>query len=252
MKKLLETIKSILDNRTLILVIVILIISVIFIHRLFELQIVNGKEYREKSQTRMLRTENIEAPRGEITDRNGVVLATSKLSYNLVMYKVNIDPKLQNESIATVIKILNKNSDAIYSTFPINDKMDGFSFSNEEEEKKWKKEMEINEAYSFNDVINYYVEKYALEDYADSPKLQKQIIMVKYQANLVGYSLYKSAVIAYDISYNSFAQIEENTEIYGINGVSYPKRYYNYSNLFSHVIGYVSNINSEELKETDE
>lgn len=252
MNIIVRKIRSFFENRTLILIIIIILISLIFILRLFNLQIINGKEYREKSQTRMLRTEEIEAPRGEITDRNGIVLATSKLSYNLVMYKVSVGTEKQNESIATVIKILEKNSDNIYSTFPINETFDDFSFSSKEEELKWKYEMNIDENYTFEQVINHYVEKYSLEEYESDRKLQIKIIMVKYQANLVGYSLYRSATIAQGISYNSFAQIEENSNIFGISCVSYPKRYYNYSNLFSHVIGYVSNINSEELKSVDE
>lgn len=251
MSRIIYKIKSFFENRTLILIILIIIISLIFILRLFNLQIVNGEEYREKSQTRMLRNESIEASRGEITDRNGVVLATSKLSYNLVMYKVNVDYTEQNKSIATVIDILNKNSDKIYSTFPVNEKYDNFSFDSHNEEIKWKNEMKIDENLNFEGVIQYYINKYSLEDYSYDKRLQIQMIMVKYQANLVGYSLYKSAIIAYDISPESFAQIEEKPDIFGINGVSYPKRYYNYSNLFSHVIGYVSNINSEELKEVD-
>ena len=252
MSKILNKIRAFFENRTLILILIIILVSLIFVLRLFNLQIVNGEEYRQKAQTRMLRTVDIEAPRGEITDRNGVVLATSKLSYNLSIYKVNIEPKKQNSVIATVIEILEKNSDDIYSTFPINENMDGFSFSSPEEELKWKKEMNIDENYTFDDVINYYIQKYALEEYLDNKKLQTKIIMVKYQANLVGYSLYRSATIAYDISSESFAQIEENTNIFGINVVASPKRYYNYSNLFSHVIGYVSNINSEELKNDKE
>lgn len=252
MNKILRKVKDFFENRTLILILIIILVSLIFIIRLFNLQIVNGEEYREKAQTRMLRTEEVEAPRGEITDRNGVVLATSKLSYNLVMYKVNIEPEKQNEVIATVIGILEKNSDEIYSTFPINDTLDGFSFSSETEELKWKEEMEFEENDTFENIMNYYIEKYALEEYAVDKNLQAKIVMVKYQANLVGYSLYRSATIAYDISYDSVAQIEENSNIFGINCVSSPKRYYNYSNLFSHVIGYVSNISSEELKNVDE
>jgi len=248
MNKILRKIQELFENRTLILILIIIGISLIFILRLFNLQIVNGEEYRQKAQTRMLRTEEIEAPRGEITDRNGVVLATSKLSYNLVMYKVNIEPKKQNEIISSVIKILESNSDEIYSTFPINDKLDGFSFSTKEEELNWKEEMEFEENDTFEDVMKYYVKKYALEEYDNDKILQAKIIKVKYQANLVGYSLYRSAIIAYDISSKSFAQIEENSNIFGIKCIASPKRYYNYSNLFSHVIGYVSNINNEELK----
>ena len=81
MSILFRKIKNFFESREIILILVIIFISIIYIIRLFNLQIVNGKEYREKSKTRMLRTEEIEAPRGEITDRNGVVLATSKLSY---------------------------------------------------------------------------------------------------------------------------------------------------------------------------
>lgn len=252
MNKILRKVQDFFENRVLILILIIILVSIIFILRLFNLQIVKGEEYREKAKTRMLRTEKIEAPRGEITDRNGVVLATSKLSYNLVMYKVNIAPKKQNEVIATVIGILEKNSDKIYSTFPINDTLDGFSFLNDNEALKWKEEMEFEAEDTFEDVMNYYIKKYALEDYSNNKKLQSQIIMIKYQANLVGYSLYRSATIACDISYNSVAQIEENSNLFGINCVSYPKRYYKYSNLFSHAIGYVSNISREELKNVDE
>lgn len=252
MKQMGEKIKDFFKNRSLILIVVILFISFVFAARLYHLQIVKGEEYREKSRTRMLRTEETEAARGEITDRNGVVLATSKLSYNLVMYKVNIDVKLQNASIAKVIQILDQRGDTLYSTFPINDELDGFSFANEEEEQKWKEEMNIKKEASFEEVITLYSNKYALEEYEQDPNLQKKIIMIKYQANLMGYSLYRGVTIAKDISYEAFAQIEENSTIFGIDTISYPKRYYNYPNLFSHILGYVSNISSNELKEVDQ
>ena len=44
--------------------------------------------------------------------------------------------------------------------------------------------MNIDENFDFEQVINYYVQKYALEEYQDDKNLQKNIIMVKYQANL--------------------------------------------------------------------
>lgn len=96
------------SNRELVLIVITVLISIVYVVRLFSLQIINGKEYREKSQKRMLRNEVIEAPRGEITDRNGVILATSKLSYNVLLYRVNIETEKFNESIYNVIKILEK------------------------------------------------------------------------------------------------------------------------------------------------
>ena len=97
--------------------IVVIVISVIFIATLFNLQIVNGENYREQSEKRMLRTKNITAPRGEIYDRNGVILATNKLSYDVELYKVRVSTKEQNDGILRLVEILNENSDKVFSTF---------------------------------------------------------------------------------------------------------------------------------------
>ena len=72
---------------------VTVVVAVVFIATLFNLQIVHGDEYREQSEKRMLRTQNITAPRGEIYDRNGVILATNKLSYDVILYKVRVGAK---------------------------------------------------------------------------------------------------------------------------------------------------------------
>lgn len=242
--------KNFFNNRSLIIAIVIGLIAIIFIIQLFNIQIIQGEEFREQSQKRMLRTENIVAPRGEIYDRNGVVLATSKLSFNVNLYKVDVEPDVQNAAIYKFIQILERNLENVYSTFPVNDELNDFSFSNEEEEKSWKEEMKIPTEYSFNETIDYYVEKYALENYAQDRMAQIKIIEVKYEANLNAYSLFNGVTIAKDISDKSVAQIEENkNELYGFNVVSVPKRYYPASNLLSHTVGYVSKINSTEYKE---
>ena len=144
MKKAFKKILDVLNNRYLMLYIIIILISAVFILRLFSLQIINGAEYREQSEKRMLRTETIEAPRGEIYDRNGVVLATSKRSYNVTIYKVNVEVEEQNEAISKLVDILDANGDSIYSTFPVNDELNGFSFSDDNSEKNWKKNNNID------------------------------------------------------------------------------------------------------------
>ena len=254
MKKAFKKILDVLNNRYLMLYIIIILISAVFILRLFSLQIINGAEYREQSEKRMLRTETIEAPRGEIYDRNGVVLATSKRSYNVTIYKVNVEVEEQNEAISKLVDILDANGDSIYSTFPVNDELNGFSFSDDNSEKNWKKDNNIDEAATFEDTIKFYTEKYALENYTSNFNHLVKMIEIKYEGNVNAYSLLNSAVVAKDIKEESVAQIEERkSELYGINIVSSPKRYYTNANLFSHVIGYVSNISSDEYsKKKDE
>ncbi len=233
--------------------IVVIVISVIFIATLFNLQIVNGENYREQSEKRMLRTKNITAPRGEIYDRNGVILATNKLSYDVELYKVRVSTKEQNDGILRLVEILNENSDKVYSTFPVNDDLNGFNFENTEEEQKWKKEMKFDSTLTFDQVIDKYIEKYELQDYSYNRLNQIKMIEIKYEANLNGYSLFNSATIAKDISQKSVAKIgEEKYKIYGISIVSVPKRYYPNGNLLSHTIGYVSKISSTEYEKKKE
>lgn len=249
MKKLGSLIMKFFNNRSLILAIITVAISCVFIGQLFNIQIVQGEQFREQSEKRMLRTENVVAPRGEIYDRNGVVLATSKLSFNVNIYKVNVDAIMQNKSIYKFIKILDRNSDKIYSAFPINEDASGFNFSSEEDEKKWKDEMKIPQDYDFNKTIEFYIDKYKLEEYSEDRQTQIKIIEIKYEANLNAYSLFNGATIAKDISEKSVAQIEESkNELYGFNVVSVPKRFYPTSTLLSHVVGYVSKISSDEYK----
>lgn len=233
--------------------IVVIVISVVFIATLFNLQIVNGENYREQSEKRMLRTKNITAPRGEIYDRNGVILATNKLSYDVELYKVRVSTKEQNDGILRLVEILNENSDKVYSTFPVNDDLNGFNFENTEEEQKWKKEMKLDSTLTFDQVIDKYIEKYELQDYSDNRLNQIKMVEIKYEANLNGYSLFNSATIAKDISQKSVAKIgEEKYKIYGISIVSVPKRYYPNGNLLSHTIGYVSKISSTEYEKKKE
>ena len=122
------------SNRQLILSIITILISIIYICVLFNLQVIHGEEYREQSQKKMLRTETIVANRGQITDRYGVILASSTLSYDVEIYKITCTTEELNAAVLEFVNIIESNNDSIYTTFPINEKRDGFSFKNEEEE----------------------------------------------------------------------------------------------------------------------
>ena len=248
LKKFFEKIFTILNNRYFVLSMITVIISIIFIARLFELQIVNGAEYREQSERRMLRTETITAPRGEIVDRNGVILATNKLSFNVELYKVNVTVEEQNEALVKLIKILEQNSDEIFSSFPINDNNSDFNFETKEEEKKWKEEMGFDEKLDFNQIIEKYIDRYELEKYDRATQIK--LIKLKYEGNLYGYSLFNSATIAKNISEKSHALIEEDLyELYGVKIVSVPVRYYPNGQFASHILGYVGKISRTEYEE---
>ena len=79
-KNLLEDILSFIKTRTFILGVVYTILLAVLIHRLFQLQIINGEDYLNTFTYRIQKDTEIESPRGTIYDCNGVPLAYNKLS----------------------------------------------------------------------------------------------------------------------------------------------------------------------------
>ncbi|RIL06015.1 MAG: penicillin-binding protein 2 [Proteobacteria bacterium] len=55
----------------------------LFVVRLFQLQVVEGDQHLERSQRNSIRTERIASPRGELTDREGRVLASTRSAFEL-------------------------------------------------------------------------------------------------------------------------------------------------------------------------
>ena len=248
LKSKLEKIMEILENRELVLSFILSLISAIFLIQLFNLQVINGVSYREQAENKIVRTESISASRGEIYDRNGVLLATNKLTYDVEIYRTKVGIENTNEAIKELANILQKNGDNIYSSFPCNNSGDNFSedyLNNENLRNSFLEKIKLPSTASFQDVLNYYSEKYAVDDYDFKDKIN--IIKVKYEANLNGYSLFNGVIISKDISKASVAQIEElKSTLYGVNIVAVPQRYYVSDDFACHILGYVSKISDSE------
>ena len=104
MKK--NKIKANFNLRYNILTAFVYLIGGILIIRLFSLQIVNGAEYRETSNARLTRESIIEAARGNIEDRSGNILATTKTGYSVELYKTKTDcSSTLNEVLYCVVNL---------------------------------------------------------------------------------------------------------------------------------------------------
>jgi penicillin-binding protein 2 len=73
------------ERRLVVLRLIALVIFSLFVARLYWMQVVNHETYTEMAMRNRLRRLPIKAPRGRILDRNGVALADSKPSYNIVV-----------------------------------------------------------------------------------------------------------------------------------------------------------------------
>lgn len=232
-----------------ILIALVYIIGIILLLQLFNLQIVHGQEYREESNTRLTREVEIKAARGNILDSSGEKLVSTKLVYNVEIYKTKVDNDTLNNSLLLLAKTLEENGDKYVDNFPIT--INPFSFKNEETATNFKTANKIDSSYDAEACFNYFKERYKINN--DNIEDTRKIITLRYEIEKDGYSNTKSVELASNISNASLAKINEmGSSFPGINTVSEPNIYYPYGELASHILGYVGPIGEKELKENPE
>ena len=79
--------------RALIAIAVVTIISFVYLDRIYEIQIENHDLYLTKADDNRIRVRPIEPIRGSILDRNGIILAESFDTFDIVAKKENIISK---------------------------------------------------------------------------------------------------------------------------------------------------------------
>lgn len=224
----------------------IYIIGIILLVQLFNLQIVKGQEYRKQSNTRLTRETTIKAARGNICDRNGNKLVSTKMEFNLELYKTKIDNKTLNQTILDMINILDKNEDTYIDNLPI--KVEPFDFIGSDETiQSWKKTNKMQEDLSAEECFYKLKQKYEIiqENVQDARK----IMGIRYEISSKGYSSTKTVELAKNISRTSMLEIsEKNSNFPGINIVTVPTVAYNSGTLASHILGTVGKITQPELE----
>ena len=231
-----------------ILNVIIYIVGIVLLLQLFNLQIVHGSEYRETSNTRLTREAVLKAARGDITDSSGVKLVTTKTGFSLELYKTKIDDQELNNMILKMVEILEENKDEVVDNLPIDINPYKFNMENEEEQKEWKKEYELDENANAEECFNTLKEKYKIQ--SENIEDIRKIMVVRYEIDRNGYSNIRPIIVAKDISRESSIQIEEQGHLLpGTAIVTEPIVTYPYGTLASHVLGYLGLISAEEYAE---
>ena len=58
-------------------------IGIILLANLFKIQVIDGKDYKERATSRLVKEVKVEPVRGNIMDRTGTVYAKTDLTYNV-------------------------------------------------------------------------------------------------------------------------------------------------------------------------
>jgi len=96
------------------------IVIVVLSMRLVNLQIANGAYYREKSDTRTVRSVSLFAPRGEILDRNGRPIVANRTAYNVyILSDRNRTADKLNRLVYDLSRTITGYSEYVKSIFPM-------------------------------------------------------------------------------------------------------------------------------------
>ncbi|MFD3157635.1 penicillin-binding transpeptidase domain-containing protein [Haloimpatiens sp. FM7330] len=266
------------------------IVMALIIRKLVYIQVIKADQYSLRADKNSIRNITQDAPRGDIVDRNGVVLATSKQSFNLTYMETKESKKVFFDTMKVMFKILDENKEKQEDDFPLKVNPYAFDFKAvKDSDKKWM-ELRFKKDRGLNDVLSkkYYKKEYKkLDKKEDKEKIKKieddllkispeetfkmlskqyglddknfsleekrRYMVIKDAIKMQSFSGYKPVVIAKNIKRKTaFEFYERLSELPGINVGTEPIRYYPYGELASSVIGYISKINSMNQEKYEE
>ncbi|MGE5629904.1 MAG: penicillin-binding protein 2 [Caulobacteraceae bacterium] len=134
-------IKKYFKDRLDIIRAVTVLIFLVIVFRLGDLQIVKGEYYWKKSETIRTRNISVTAPRGQIVDKFGRVIAGNKQSYSVDIMKTDVPQETLNDIALSVINIIEQNGDTYKDEIPVLINPIRFEFA--DDELNWKKKYGI-------------------------------------------------------------------------------------------------------------
>ena len=241
-----------LKGRLILIYCILAAFTVLCVARLFDLQIVNGDEYKEMAENRLVRAYTIKAPRGEMMDRYGIPLVTNSMGYYISIQSLDSEDSVLNDTIAKLIEICNADNVEYFDDFPVSDAPYEFNFGEETTEKKiseWKKKNKLEKFETPEEIINYYFEKYKVSEHF-SPQMAKDIVAVRYTMGTKNFSVMNPYTFSNDITMYTVQKINECE--FALTGVSVeiePIREYPNGSMAAHILGRTGIIYQEEYAE---
>ena len=287
-KKIGGALKSFFTKRTNILLLIFLAMSGILFARLFDLQIIRGKSYAENFDLITTRTRMIKSSRGNIYDVKGRPLAWNELANSVVIedngsYESMREKNLAlNGEILELTRLIRAKGDEPYMDFHVVlDENGDYAFDLEEGRaldrfradvfghayiEDLKPEERVADAAKVIEFLSSE-DMFALTSPEERPyteeELQKNrlpaeltkeetldILVFRYQLNLVSYQRYLPVTVAKDVSDETVAAVEERSnELQGVSiAEDYTRRYVD-SDAIGPILGYTGKPSAEELEE---
>lgn len=160
--------RNVLNSRFLQILSLAIILVLILGIRLFVLTVIEHDSWEEVAEGQNTKYITTSAPRGEILDRYGRVIATNKQVFNLSFNVSGLSTEEINSSAYSVVKILEANKEEYVDNFPIVIKNGKYTYSFDTEKTDWLKENKYPSYFTPEQVLNSIRIQYEID-----PKLDR-------------------------------------------------------------------------------
>ncbi len=266
-----------LKSRLFVFWILILVLCFIVAQHLFQLQVINGADYLNNYTLSIEKEITVYGTRGNIYDKNGVLLAHNELSYTIALedsgsYEATdtqtateVKNETLNAEISLLIDLIEANGDAIVNDLSLYMDEGGelsflvegttlMGFRRDVYGRSSIDELAVNSKLGYDEakatteqIYAYLLDKFGVDTDVYSRYRAYQIVVIRYALSLNSYQKYISTNVAEDVSDETVAQVSEHlSELEGVSVNEDTKRVYDYAEYFSHIIGYTGKISTDE------
>lgn len=218
------------------------------------------REYEVKSFSYNV---TIPALRGDICDRDGKIIATTKKAYSLAFdyWSMPADKQAANRSILIALEAVKElGLETTEDYFPFMGEYPNLAYTPEalrEGEKLHTRLLRVIKRRNFDadmsaeDMVKWYCKKFGMLDGEGEPRYSNEemtaLLRVRYNMDATDFGAYAQYVLAENVSLDTVAYVEEKNAA----GVVFPQsteREYNYPGYLSHILGSVGDITAETLE----
>lgn len=247
-------------SRIVVLVLIFFFIMFAYSFEMMQYQIVQGNTYKDKNSRSTTGKMEIIAPRGDILDRYGRVLATSTTGYSVLIQQAYFPSSKQkdeqNTELLELAKILSDAGETWEDQLPITPTApytyNGTDAKVKELIKyinglKGKKEAAIPDNAAAPEVMKQLKNIFMTDGYTEAQ--QRTLVGIRYTMVKTYYSTTKVYTFASDVSVDTVTKIEERSAaLPGAIIRQVPLRSYPDGTIAPHIIGITGRISDSELK----
>ena len=243
----------------------VFVVSAVMIGRLYDLQIRQGDALNSQAGQTALSTAEltVKARRGDIYDRNGVLLATTRVAYQVNMVNYKMEQADRDAMYLALIELFEQNNDVYTNNLKryITPNLEwGSAFDGENREKALNNWLNtIVSGFSKSDKENIKTARDAYdylrnkvfeldEKYTDAQAYK--IMIIRYQTHFFGLSYLRPTTIATDVCKETMEYL--SARYFDFPGITTEEAYYRVyqdAAAASHLIGYVRAISDSEYQE---